>query len=276
MKEKKDKIDKEIKEREDKINDKNERKKKRQAECSPVIALLMGLASNVAANSKRDGEHPYDWTTDYFDEAYVTSDDRIKEWPEEVDIDKISAEVDEKAFLKQWDDDLDERRRPIRPGCILVGKRSLDRRCTKKRSLDDWTDDLDSLAFSDQDIDGNNFSPDEDNNNNNNNSSSLIERDYKSYSTDLIELEKRNPFAALINLIVQFATRFAVGFMSRPIASITAQVSRLKELRKVPERLFQNAPTNQGTKAGVKGMDNAKAAIRKHKRWINCLRNGLP
>ncbi|KAH5220169.1 hypothetical protein HBI25_187400 [Parastagonospora nodorum] len=278
------KRDQEIKDRDDKIKDANEKKKKRQAECSTPIALLMGLAANAAANSKRDGEHPYDWTTDYFDEEYTTSDDRLKEWPDEVDVDKISADVDEKAFLKQWDDDLEARRRPPRPGCSWNGKRSLDRRCTRRRSLDDWTDDLEPVAFPDEDIDDNDFFSDEDDigNNfsldkgNNNNNSSLIERDFETYSTDVIVIEKRNPFVALMSLIAQFASRLAVNFIARPVASIAAHSTRLASLRARPERLFQIATRGQGTKSGFKGMDNAKAAIRKDKRWIKCLREGIP
>lgn len=73
--------------------------------------IAHGAAFNQAANSKRDGKKPYDWTTDYFDEEFVSSDDRLKEWPDEVDVNQISEDVNTEAYLKKWDEYIDEHRR---------------------------------------------------------------------------------------------------------------------------------------------------------------------
>jgi hypothetical protein len=249
--------DKDIKDRDDKIKEVNDKKKERQAKCSTPIALLLGVATSESANAKRDGEHPYDWTTDYFDEEFISSDDRLSEWPEEVDINKISADVDTEAFLKKWDEIIDDKKqKPY--SCTYSRKRSLDRRCSAKRSWDDWDADFasDALPY---------------------HNSSLIVRDFDVHSSDIDNIEKRNPFALLFAVIAQFAGRFAVQITARATASVAANSARLSNLIKTPERLFQIAAKGQGTKAGVKGMENAKAAIRKDsKRWIKCLREGIP
>ncbi|OAK94583.1 hypothetical protein IQ06DRAFT_353017 [Phaeosphaeriaceae sp. SRC1lsM3a] len=140
----------------------------------------------------------------------------------------------------------------------FVGKRSLDRRCSQKRSIEEWETNfvLDSLP----DI-----------------NSSLAIRDFEYHESDIDHLEKRNPFAALLAILTQFAGRLAVQLTARATASIAANSPRLAALIKNPERLFQIAAKGQGTKAGVKGMENAKAAIRNDaKRWIQCLKEGIP
>jgi hypothetical protein len=169
----------------------------------------------------------------------------------------VSGDVDTDAFLKKWDEILDNQK-PFPHTCVGVGKRSMDRRCSQKRAWDDWEDDdfpLDTL-------------PD--------NNSSLIIRDFDVHTHDLDDLEKRIPFALLLSVIAQFAGRMGVQLIARVSAAVTVRNSRIQGLVNAGTKIFQSAPTGQGTKAGVKGMQNAKSSIMKDKRWINCLKNGLP
>ncbi|KAH7090486.1 hypothetical protein FB567DRAFT_617949 [Paraphoma chrysanthemicola] len=260
LKEIQEQRDRELKDQE-KLKEANDRKKERQAKCSTPIALLLGAAYNEAMN-KRDGEHPYDWTTDYFDEDFISSDDRLKEWPEDLDVGQISEDVDTDAFLKKWDEYIDDHKR-VSQTCTFVRKRSLDRRCSQRRSLDDWYS-----AFEPG------YSVD--------NTSSLPRRDLdfvqlrKIDSHDVESIEKRY-FSLLFLILSQFGMRLGVQVAARATASVAATSPRLASLLKVPERLFQTAPKGGGTKAGQKGMESAKEAIKKDsQRWLKCLKEGIP
>jgi hypothetical protein len=221
--------------------------------CNPIIALLIGAATNAAQNSKRDDEHPYDWTSWFFDEDFVSSDERIKDW---------------NKWLEKWSADLDERKRSLYVNCNFVGKRSLERRCSAKRSLEgDWYDD------DDFDADFDTLSA---------NNTSVIER-YAGPTNpatvsarDLIDLEKRNPFAWLFSILAQFGTRVATGVVARVTASVAANSPRLANLLKNTERLFQVAKPGEGAKSGLRGMENAKDIIKKDKNWLKCLKEGIP
>tara|TARA_R110002003_G_scaffold9_5_gene391 strand:- start:24142 stop:25212 length:1071 start_codon:yes stop_codon:yes gene_type:complete len=264
LKELQEQRDRSMKEQDDKIREANDKKKERQAKCSTPIALLLGAAFNEA-KAKRDGEHPYDWTTDYFDEDFISSDDRLKEWPVDIDVEKISADVDTEAFLKKWDEYIDDHKR-VSQSCNFVGKRSLERRCSQKRSLEEW------YPYGDLDL-----------SNRVDNTSSLHQRHLEPAHhpeisfRDIEPVQKRNLFAALFVALAQFGTRLGVQVAARATASVAASSPRLANLLKTPERLFQTAPKGQGTKAGQKGMESAKEAIKKdNQRWLKCLKEGLP
>ena len=240
----------------------NEKKKERIGKCNPLIALLLGAASTAAQHAKREEESPYEWTSDYFDEEFISSDDRLNDWPPDLKVDQISTDVDEKKWLKKWNDDIDERRQSLHNNCNFVGKRSLERRCSQKRSLDGYWFDLDDNLMQSA---SNNVTPPE------------IE-DYVP-AADLVivpshELEKRNIGWLLI--LTSFGTRVAQNFVSRATAAVAARSIRLQNLLKAPDRLFQIAKTGQGTKAGSRGMQNAQEAVRKDKNWLECLKEGIP
>jgi hypothetical protein len=115
------------------------------------------------------------------------------------------------------------------------------------------------------------------------NTSSLLQRDVgPSYPSDMSprdisELEKRNPIAILFSILAQFGTRIAVQVAVRATASVAANSPRLAGLLRNPDRLFQIAARGKGTRAGQKGMQSAKDAIKKdYKRWVKCLKDGKP
>jgi membrane-associated HD superfamily phosphohydrolase len=269
LKEIQEERDRSMKEKDDKIKEANDKKKERLAKCDTPIALLLGAAFNEAM-SKRDGEHPYDWTTDYFDEEFVGSDERLKDWPQDIDVEQISADVDTEAFLKKWDEYIDDHKRQGH-SCTFIGKRSLDRRCSQRRSLEEWYGGVDLDTRFD-------------------NTSALVQRhvgpvfhadislrDIATLPHGMHELDKRNPIAWLFEILAQFGTRMAVQVAARATASVAANSPRLANLLKTPERLFQTAAKGQGTKAGQKGMEGAKEAIKKDaKRYWKCLKEGKP
>jgi hypothetical protein len=246
----------------------DDKKKERMGKCNPIVALLIGAATNAAQNSKRDDEHPYDWTSWFFDEDFVSSDERIKDWPPELDVNQISLDVNENKWLEKWSADLDERKRSLYVNCNFVGKRSLERRCSAKRSLEgDWYDE------DDVDVELDTLSA---------NNTSVIEiyaglaNPATVSARGLIDLEKRNPFAWLFSILAQFGTRVATGVVARVTASVAANSPRLANLLKNTERLFQTAKPGEGAKSGLRGMENAKDIIRKDKNWLKCLKEGIP
>lgn len=248
-------------EQDKKETDAKNKKKERQAKCNTPIALLMGAASSQLVG-KRDGEHPYDWTTDFFDEEFVSSDERLQDWPDEINVDEISPDVNIDAFLNQWDEYIDDHRR-AQYSC-WGKKRSLERRCPQRRSLDDdWYDDFELVTLS---RNGSILHQGE-----------LIPVNHRSQSAyDIVQLEKRNPFA-LLGILAGFFTRLGVQLVARASASVAARTPRLAFLVKSPDRLFQIAARGQGTKAGQDGMKAAAKTIRSdYKRWAKCLKEGLP
>lgn len=241
----------------DKARDADNKKKERQAKCNTHIALLMG-----ATSGKLDGEHPYDWTTDYFDEEFVSSDERLQDWPDEINVDEISSDVNVDAFLKKWDEYIDDRMRPV-TSCWSK-KRSLARRCPQRKSLDEGHDDLELATHS-----------------------TNVSSFYQGHTVAVqhlghlprstAELEKRNPLVILILSLSGFFTRVAVQLVARAAASIAARAPRLASLAKNPDRLFQVAARGQGAKSGQQGMKDAAKAIRQdYKRWAKCLKEGVP
>ncbi|KAF2824662.1 hypothetical protein CC86DRAFT_395146 [Ophiobolus disseminans] len=279
LKEIEEKRAKEDKERTDKLNDKKDKQKRRMSECSTSRSILIGAVVKEATG-KRDGEHPYDWTTDYFDEEFVSSDDRLKDWAAEVDVEKISEKVDTDAFLKKWDQIIDDQKRP-HASCNFVG-RSLETRCSQKRSLgafEGWNDDIDldtrSNATSADESDIEPIVSLEASSLVERNTGLVISRDASSGSIQ--DLEKRNPFAALFGFLASFGSRMGVSIVARATASVAARSPRLANLIKNPERLFQIAPKGKGAKGGQNAMKSAKESIMKEKdKWVKCLKDGLP
>jgi hypothetical protein len=247
----------------DELKEKRDKQKVRTSKCATAISLLLGV-TEMAATSKRDEESKYEWTTDFFDEAFVQSDDRDADWPDDVDVEQISADVNQDAFLKKWDELIDNRRKKHNT-CVGVGKRSLEGRCTRKRSSEEWYDDNELDTRSD-------------------NSSSLAEIHIGPVNHQGLsvrepgELEERNPLLALIfQVLGQYGTRLALGLASRALSTIATNAPRLANLMKTPERLFQVAKTGQGARSGAQGMKNAMQTIKANKdRWKKCIKDGLP
>jgi hypothetical protein len=246
----------------DELRDNKDKQKLRTSKCATAISLLLGVAES-AATSKRDGEHPYDWKTDYFDEEFVDSDDRLEGWPNDIDVEQISVDVNHDAFLKKWNELINDRKRKPN-SCTGVGKRSLEGRCSQKRSSKEWygDDELDTPSY---------------------NSSTLVETHTGPVHTSEMsahgtrELEERNPLLLISQILAQFGTRLGVGIASRASASVAAQAPRLAQLMKTPERLFQIAKTGQGARAGAQGMKNARQIVKKNgPRWKKCIKDGLP
>lgn len=262
-----------------KLNDAHNRQKLRYVECLEGLALLQAVLASAS-----DGDHPYAWTTEFFDEEFVSSDERLKAWPAEIDVNKISDVVDTQAFVDRWAALMEDKKRPP-TGCNFVGKRSLEARCSQRRSLDgfdEWYDDIDVAAGSDnssslieRDV-GPGVSLE---------TSSLIERDTGAAipgdipSSDLEELDKRqNPFALLFNLISRFATNISMSVTAR----VTTAIARAEpQLAKAVNsgRMFRVAARGKGTPKGQGGMkETAKKIMEKagDKAYKECIKNGKP
>jgi hypothetical protein len=126
-----------------KLTEEKDKKKDRMVKCSALVSLLLGAIYNqVAAKCDGEGEHPYELMTDYFDEAFIGSDDNLVVWPYELDVNSISEDVDQDPFLQKWDEYIDDHKREYH-SCNFVGKRSLDRRCSQRRSLEEWYGNFD-------------------------------------------------------------------------------------------------------------------------------------
>ena len=225
---------------------------KRTGKCLGLSAFIQG-AMMVEGMARRDGEHPYELTTLYFDETFVGADERLDEWPADVDVDKLSEDVNIDAFFKRWDELLNENRRE-RQGCNFLGKRSLDRRCSQKRSLQDFY----GIDIYDEPV---------------GNTTGLVQADMYPRS-----LEARNPLALLFQALAQFFTRVGQQLVARAVGVVAARSPRLANLiRQAPERLFQIA-RNGESKASQQSMKNARDAIAKkdEKAWKRCLKDGMP
>ena len=184
-------------------------------------------------------------------------DARLYDWPDDIDADEISEDVDEEAFLRKWDEHVDDHK-PQYHSCILVGKRSLERRCTRRRSLDPWYDDIDPINLP-------------------SNITSMAPYQPQHSPEGAEEIEKRNPFALLFQVLANFAVRLGLQIAARATASIASTSSRLATLLKNPNRLFQIAQTGKGTPRGPPAMNSARQAIKADSdRWRICLKDGLP
>jgi hypothetical protein len=253
-----------------KLEDENDRRKKRISQCLSLISLLDGaIFSESHKKSKRDGEEdPYDRTTDYFDEPFIAHADRLKSWPADIDINTISEDVDSDAFLRAWDDYIDEHK--IQHfNCNFSKRDELGRRCSARRSVDEWLGDFNLNAAQ------------------SGNTSSLIQRDVvtahqpeSSSSTDLIELDRRQLqlLAPLFEVLFQFGLRVAQQLLTRAVATVAGRSPRLAEIiEKNGQRLMQIAKESKGTPKGANGMKNAEEKIRENvARWKECLKNGKP
>lgn len=80
------------------------KKKERLGKCLPIVALMSAVAppANVpipGVNGVPD--NVYEYTTEWFDENFVESDDILEYWPADLEIDD-NSEVDENAFKTTW------------------------------------------------------------------------------------------------------------------------------------------------------------------------------
>jgi hypothetical protein len=257
--------DEEAKKQKQELEEKD-KKAKRLSQCSTCVALVAGAAID-GATAKRDGEHPYEWTSDYFDEEFVISDESLADWPNDIDVNSISEDVDQESFLKKWLEVITDRKRALYNNCNFVGKRSLDRRCSQRRSLEDWYG-LGDGTYGDNDLHIRSA-----------NSSILVERQTESVNHLTVsprgsdELDKRF-LGALFSMLAQFGTRLATG-LAALVRSASSAVAAVTKIAK-PERLFQNAAGSAGRGRGTpQGMTNARKAIKDFADWKKCLKDGL-
>ena len=259
LKEYRDKLDEEMTQRE-KTWQANDKKQQRMGKCAPVVALMIGASTS----EKHDEEHPYDWTSDYFDEDLFGSDDRLLDWPKDVDIETIAfatdVGVDAEAWMKSWEHVVSARDMKNYVPCSS-GKRSLHTRC--RRSVDDSFVDVDMGIASNQ------------NTSLSRRNIGLVYRPSMS-AHGIEELEKRNPVVIFIE-IAALAARLGVSLLSRTVASITRWAPRLANLAKNTDRLFKIAPKGQGgAGTGIEGMKNAFKRTVNDPRFRQCIKEGVP
>ncbi|KAF2449702.1 hypothetical protein P171DRAFT_405159 [Karstenula rhodostoma CBS 690.94] len=253
LKEQRDKLQKDMEAR-DKLKEQNDKKKARMGKCSTVTALLMGVAQNFA--QKRDEDHPYDMTSDFFDENFFTSDDRLADWPSDVDIDTVACVsddcVDSEAYMKEWEDIAQRHDLENWPTCSQIGSRSLHARC-KKRTVIEPVDDTPSL--------------------------SSVPFPYADMSAkELSEIKERNPVAIfqIVLEIILFGSRLGMSLLARTATSVARWAPRLANIAKNPDRLFKLAPKGQGTPKGVEGMKEGFRRIVQNPAFKKCLKDGMP
>lgn len=249
-----------------KESDKNDKKKARMGKCATVTALMMGLAQNVA--QKRDEVHPYDWTTDYFDEDFMASDDRLSEFPSDIDIDKISCtddkcgDINAEAWMKAWQEraqaaDLKNNW----PSCTQIGKRKLHPRCPAKRSktairmsVSENVSSLDNLPTS----------------------KALVSCHGDPNACTSSLQQRQLPFINIIIEVSLFATRLGVSLLSRTASSIARWAPRLANIAKNTDRLFKIAPKGKAGARSVDAMKDAFGKIAKNPNFKKCIKDGLP
>lgn len=259
LKEHRDKMDEERKQRE-KTQQANDKKKQRMGKCAPVVALMIGAGTS----EMQDQEHPYDWTSDYFDEDFIDSDDRLPDWPQDVDVETIAfptdVGVDPEAWMKSWENIVSAKDMKNYVPCSS-GKRSLHGRC--KRSADESFVDVKMGISSDQNTSIPRISK-----------APVYHRSKFAYGIN--EIEKRNPAVIFVE-IAAFVARLGVSLLSRTVTSITRWAPRLANLAKNTDRLFKIAPKGQGgAKNGVEGMKNAFKNIVNDPRFKQCVKDGIP
>ena len=178
------------------------------------------------------------------------------DWPYELDVNSISEDVDQNSFLQKWDKYIDDHKREYH-SCNFVGKRSLDRRCSQRRSLEEWYGNFD-LALRSA------------------NSSYLVDRQTESVDHPTIfprgsdELDKRF-LGFLFDILAAFGARLATGIVARATSAVTV-VTRYAQ---TADRLFQIAKGSTG-RGGAQGMKNARSNTKSNQdQWLKCLKEGL-
>ncbi|KAH7109468.1 hypothetical protein B0J11DRAFT_601672 [Dendryphion nanum] len=109
---------------EDRVKDK---KKERIGKCLPVVALMEGLNAAGGTNIP-DVEKPYQWTSEFFDEDFITNDSSLDFWPGDLPLDE-KVSVDTEAFKKEWAQTLEDKLDAKKPKPNCPGGR---KRCTKR------------------------------------------------------------------------------------------------------------------------------------------------
>ncbi|KAL1600456.1 hypothetical protein SLS60_006842 [Paraconiothyrium brasiliense] len=253
LKEHRDKLQKEMEERE-KLKEQNDKKKARMGKCSTVTALIMGVAQNTA--QKRDEDHPYDMTSNFFDEEFFTSDERLADWPNDVDIDTVACVsdncVDAEAYMKYWEETAQSHDLKNWPTCGQISGRNLNARCRKRSPFE--------LA-------------------NNTSSPSFTVGPYATRSAgEPNAIEERNPVVAFQILleIGLFGTRLGMSLIARTATSVARWAPRLADIAKNTDRLFKLAPKGQGTPKGLEGMKEGFRRIVQNPAFKQCLKDGVP
>ncbi|ORY14931.1 hypothetical protein BCR34DRAFT_598835 [Clohesyomyces aquaticus] len=135
----------------------------------------------------------------YYDEDFMSSADRLSEWPQDIDIDTMKevtdAGVDAEAWLKKWEHIVSAELETLEES--PCNKRSLKNRCVASRDLDG------SYPDTDMDVDSGR-------------NTTAVKRDIAHWypEHDTPDFEKRNPYVVLAEIAV-FAVRLAMSLLAR-------------------------------------------------------------
>ncbi|KAH7109472.1 hypothetical protein B0J11DRAFT_499781 [Dendryphion nanum] len=221
-------------------NEKNEKKKGRMGQCFPLVALLMGSGMGPVAPSGT--EHPYEWTTEYFDEGFVGSEEVMEYWPSDVEFEE-NVNVDIKAFQTNWIDAINGRILENTKHQNCPGSR---KRC--KRSTGEFSTVENATLPSPL---------------------QSIQAKYENNSRH----EKRY-WQTVVAAIASFVRTLAQVLPRAISQSIGRAVPRLAN--KGTDKLFQLARSGQGASGGTQSMKAAAQRISQSSSWKNCLRSGKP
>jgi hypothetical protein len=235
--------------------DKEDHRKKRTGKCLPVVALMTGIEYVAAKRSvplaRRDEEHPYSWTTEFFDEDFMESNDILEYWPSDLaDFDPNTDDLDKDDWLNKWSQIIQSRMLKEDDTNCDGTSNSKVKRCPVRR-------DLGPAEYALSTPEPSSAPP------------ATTER-------GLIVLEERQGIPGIIVSIASFLLRLAsiFGKIKPAVDAIAKLVPRLTGLTK--ERLFTLAKPGQGAAGGREAMKNAAQKIAQNQNWKSCLQAGQP
>ncbi|KAF2653778.1 hypothetical protein K491DRAFT_717745 [Lophiostoma macrostomum CBS 122681] len=243
--------DRKAKEEQDKKDD----RKKRTGKCLPVVALMTGIDFVASKRSvplaRRDDEHPYSWTTDYFDEDFVQSDDILTYWPSDLgDFDPNTDDLDKDDWLNKWSDMIQGRMLKEDDTNCEGTSNNKHKRCPVRRDVNIVDHTIPTPRTSSAPL-------------------ATTER-------GLIVLEDRQSIPGIVVSVISFLVRLAsiFGRFTDAVSTIAKLVPRLAGLTK--DNIFNLAKPGKGASGGREAMKNAAQKISQNKNWKNCLQAGEP
>ncbi|KAF2175663.1 hypothetical protein K469DRAFT_701579 [Zopfia rhizophila CBS 207.26] len=265
-KKKKEEEEKKKKQEEMKKKEMDSKKKTRIGRCLPLAAFLDAGMAQISAKrdleeiearnttlEARDGidsDNPWEWTTEYFDEDFLQTDEMLDLWPSDIEFNP-DIDIDNDDFVKYYTDayqkHLDEIQREELKNSRPCGK---NKRCIAKRG------EIEIEVDEGPEVE--------------------VEKGPVEVEAEVLDergepVEKR--FFQIIPAILAFlgrAASIAVRFIPR-----IAQVStRLGNILKDQARLFRVAAPGKG--ASVQGMRQAAQQIVKSPYFRSCIKGGKP
>jgi hypothetical protein len=273
--------------------DKKEKAKLQKSKCEAGQLLFAGALEQNKRDKKgkrdaaEDENDSYAKTTLWFEEPYLTHDDRLKELPKDLDLSKVADDVDFDAYIKVWAKYIDDQKPLYTGGCNYSKRSSLSARCSQRRSVDEDDDDTDP----DDELDWLDAHP--------YNTSTLVQRDFGPgdepamttgdyeerlkalESRNLSEIEKRQAQIVLAWLIRLGLWASNAGLrLSQAAATISNSAPRLWAImgKHGSKFLFQPAKATQGAKGGGAVMEKTSKGL--WDKWgrelTKCMLEGLP